>query len=108
MQVVFTKKCVYQERTIFFCYIKKFKLSWGSLTNVTKNNFSPTNISGKKMGQKSVMVNNHSKGGIISKLEQFCQFFVLKYLSEVYLTFPDIFVRKIQILLFFIYEIQIS
>ena len=64
------------------------------------------------MGQKSVIVivcvNNHSKGGIISKLEQFCRFFVLKYLSEVYLTFPDIFGRKIQILLFFIYEIQIS
>jgi hypothetical protein len=85
MQVVFTKKCVYQERTIFFNLYKKFKLSWGScLTNVTKNNFSRTNISVKKMGQKSVIViicvNNHSKEGIISKLEQFCRFFVLKYL----------------------------
>jgi hypothetical protein len=57
------------------------------------------------MGQKSVIViicvNNHSKEGIISRLEQFCRFFVLKYLSEVYLTFPDIFTIKIQILLFF-------
>jgi hypothetical protein len=92
--------------------IKKFKLSWGSLTNVPKNNFSRTNISVKKMGQKSVnvilCVNNHSKRDEISKLEQFCRFFVLKYLSEVYLTFPDIFGRKIQILLFFIYKIQIS
>jgi hypothetical protein len=40
----------------FLIYIKKFKLSWGSLINVTKNNFTGTNISVKKMGQKSVIV----------------------------------------------------
>jgi hypothetical protein len=54
------------------------------------------------MGQKSVMeilcVNNHFKGGIISKLLEVCRLFVSKYLSEVYLTFP---VRKIQNLLIF-------
>jgi hypothetical protein len=58
-----------------------------------------TNKSVKKLGQKSVMeivcVNNHFKGGIISKLEQFYRFFLLNYLSEAYLTFLAIFGRKI-------------
>jgi hypothetical protein len=54
-----------------------------------------------------VCLNNHFKSGIISKLKQACRLFVLKYLSEVYLTLSAIFGRKIQNLLFFIYKIQI-